>query len=67
MKEFLVTSQVARLIGRTPESVRSMERSGRLRAIRAGHVRLFSRRDVECLLRKREERDRAKAVAAAGR
>ncbi len=49
MTDLLITSQVARILRRTPETVRIMERTGRLKAIRAGHVRLFEREEVESL------------------
>lgn len=53
MTQRLLTHEVARLLGRTPEAVRAMERAGKLRAERIAHVRVFSRAEVERLLRAR--------------
>ena len=47
----LLTSEVARILNKSPETVRWYERTGRLHAVRTvTGVRLFSRRDVERLL-----------------
>ena len=53
--ELLLTHEVATLLGRTPEAVRAMERRGALRAVRVGHIRLFDRRQVEEVLRRRAQ------------
>ncbi len=47
MKAQLLTHEVGRLLGLTPDSVRRLERRGRLHAVRVGGVRLFSREEVE--------------------
>jgi excisionase family DNA binding protein len=66
----LLTSEVARILNVSAETVRLWERSGRLPALKTEKgVRLFDRRDVvalaEQLAREREER-RAAAAAPAG-
>ena len=54
---FLLTSEVARVLGVTPETVRHWERVGRLPAQKTSTgVRLFDRRDVERFARAREAR-----------
>jgi excisionase family DNA binding protein len=53
----LLTNDVARILGVSPETVRLLERLGRLPALKTERgVRLFDRRDVERLAREREER-----------
>jgi excisionase family DNA binding protein len=52
--DFLTTASVARMAGRTPDTVRHWERSGVLHAIRlAGGQRLFRRDVVERFLQSR--------------
>ena len=52
----LLTNEVARVLNVTPETVRSYERVGRLRAVKtASGLRLFDRRDVERLAQQRRE------------
>ncbi len=59
--EFLTTSDAARLLGRTPQTVREYEAAGRLRAVRtAGGWRLFLRADVERLLADQKARMEAR-------
>lgn len=59
--EFLTTSDAAKLLGRTAQTVRSYEAAGRLRAVRtAGGWRLFLRADVERLLAARTRLAEAK-------
>lgn len=51
----LLTSQAARLLAVSSETVRLWERTGQLRAVRVvGGLRLFQRVDVERLARERE-------------
>ena len=51
----LLTNEVARILGVTPASVRAMETSGRLAAVKtASGLRLFDPADVERLRRERE-------------
>ena len=46
----LLTSEVARILNKSTETIRCYERTGRLHAVRtATGVRLFSRQDVERL------------------
>jgi excisionase family DNA binding protein len=53
----LLTSDVARLLSVSSDTVRLWERLGRLPALKtAGGTRLFDRRDVEQLAREREAR-----------
>ncbi len=68
-EEHLLTSGAARVLGVTPETIRTLERTGRLRCVRVGHVRLFSREEVERLkrARAREHARRQKTAGAAGR
>jgi excisionase family DNA binding protein len=50
----LLTSEVARLLNVSPETVRIWERLGKLPALKTSRgVRLFDRRDVERLARER--------------
>jgi len=50
----LLTSEVARILEVSSETVRVWERLGRLPALKTGRgVRLFDRRDVERLVRER--------------
>jgi len=52
--EFLTTMDAARLLNRSPETVRLYERRGQLPAIRtAGGQRLFRRKDVEKFAREK--------------
>ena len=64
MAELLMTSQVARLSGLTTEGVRAAERRGDLRAIRAGSVRLFERKEVERFLKDRARGERPRKTTA---
>ena len=63
MRKYVLTSEAARLLNRTPDAIRAMERSGRLSAVRVGHVRLFPRREVERLAAEREKRPAAPGTA----
>jgi DNA-binding transcriptional MerR regulator len=58
MGEFLLTADVARLVGVTPAAVRAAAISGRLAvaATSEGGVRLFRRTDVEQFCREREKK-----------
>ena len=56
--QFMLTSEVARLFGLTCDAVRAMERRGRLTTTRVGHVRLFSRPEVESVARQRAQERR---------
>ncbi len=50
MTNFLTTSEAARELGLTPATVRHLERSGKLAALRSKNgTRIFSERDVEQL------------------
>lgn len=65
MKDRVLVGEAARLLGRSPDNVRWLERTGKLRAERIGHVRIFNRRDIEKLLEQRNtkrQRDRQEAV-----
>jgi len=54
--DLILTSEAARLLGVSAQSVRQWERTGRLPAMRtAGGVRLFSRAAVEELRRSLDE------------
>jgi hypothetical protein len=53
MPDMLITSQVARISGLTGEAVRAAARRGDLQSTRAGHVRLFTCRDVKDWIRRR--------------
>ena len=58
--DLVLTSEAARILGVSAQSVRQWERMGRLRATKtAGGVRLFSRRDVETMRRLIEEQRHA--------
>ena len=51
----LLTSEVARILDVSPETVRLWERLGRLPALKTARgVRIFDRRDVERLARERQ-------------
>jgi len=50
----LLPYEVAGILGITPDTVRDMERAGRLHADRIGGMRIFNRRDVEKLHAERE-------------
>ena len=53
----LLTSDAAYILKVTPDTVRYLERTGRLRALKTSRgVRLFNREDVERLAREREAR-----------
>jgi excisionase family DNA binding protein len=53
---WLTVSDVAKILGVTPDAVRDLERRARLRAIRTlGGVRLFRASDVEHLRQRREK------------
>jgi excisionase family DNA binding protein len=57
--DLILTSEAARLLGISAQSVRQWERTGRLRAAKtAGGVRLFSRSDVEQMRRSIDEQQR---------
>ena len=52
----VLVSEVARILHRSAETVRALERAGTLRAIRtAGGVRVFNRADVERFARERAD------------
>ncbi len=52
--EFLTVLDAARLLDRSPESVRVYEKAGKLRAIRTkSGIRLFRRQEVERFLAER--------------
>ena len=55
---FMLTHQVAAFLGLTPDTVRAMERQGKLTAVRVGRVRLFKRGEVERLAEQRATRTR---------
>jgi hypothetical protein len=61
MDDFLLSGQAARLIEGSVDLVRHLERIGRLKAIRAGHVRLFRRDDVEKFAMERRAQRRSSA------
>ncbi len=55
LPEFLVTAEAAHILGLVPETVRGLERAGKIPAIRLGSgQRLFRREDVERLAAERE-------------
>ena len=59
----LTVSEAARELGLTPDGVRWLERSGKLRATRTpSGVRLFQRREVERLVAERAQKS-GRAVA----
>jgi excisionase family DNA binding protein len=50
MDDIMLTAEVARFLGKSPETIRVYERRGKLRAMRTrGGVRLFRREDVQQL------------------
>jgi DNA-binding transcriptional MerR regulator len=52
----VLTSEAARILNVSPQTVRIWERIGRLRAVKAAKgVRVFDRRDVDRLARERLE------------
>jgi DNA-binding transcriptional MerR regulator len=55
-KKFLSTADASKMLGVTPAAVRLMVNGGRLKATAEteGGIRLFTRREVERVLRKRE-------------
>ena len=60
MKELLMTSQVARQLGKSAEAVRYYEKTGRLRAMKAGNgCRLFRQSDVDALKAKLDNPEQA--------
>jgi len=61
--KYILTKEAARLLDLTPNTVRLLERRGELSAERAGSVRLFDRRVVERVARKRAKRARAQEAA----
>ncbi len=65
MPKKLIASDVAKIAGVTPSTVRLWERSGRLPAERTeSGMRLFRRPDVEALVKRRAKRRAAKLKAA---
>jgi excisionase family DNA binding protein len=63
--DVVLTSEAARIIGVSAQSVRQYERSGRLPAVRTGTgVRLFKRADCEQLRQARENARRESRSAA---
>jgi len=64
MANFLLASDVAKLIGLTPATVREAATSGRLRvaAVTVGGVRLFRKADVLAFQRERAARLRITAL-----
>ncbi|MBE3071712.1 MAG: helix-turn-helix domain-containing protein [Acidobacteria bacterium] len=60
--DFLSTSEAAKILERTPDSIRSLARSGKLPAIRTGAGRLFRRGDVEKLAEERRLRHAAESM-----
>jgi len=57
MKDGLLTNQVAQMYGVSPDTIRRLRRSGKLRAESVGHIRVFSIREVERVLGKRKGTD----------
>jgi len=53
--DFLSTAEAGKILERTPDTVRSLARSGKLPAIRTGAGRLFRRGDVEKLAEERRQ------------
>lgn len=69
MDTFLLTSDVARILGITPDGVRMLERSGKLRSsarVGSSKTRLFAQGEVHRLFVAREAA-RLKAAGAKGR
>src|SRR3954453_22191340 len=63
--DLILSSEAARMLGITADSVRCMDRRGFLPALRAnGGVRLFDRRDVARLTRQRAKQRRQTASCA---
>ena len=56
MREMMLVHEAARILGVTPETIRAMENTGRLHAVRISGVRVFARRDVERIVVERERR-----------
>jgi excisionase family DNA binding protein len=62
----LLTIEVARILQLAPETVRLMERRGRLHAVKTARgVRLFDREEVERFARERERRRTAVPTSTA--
>jgi len=62
--EFLLTADVARVLGVVPDAVRALARKGALPYTRtAGGVKLFRREDVEALQRERVARRGVRRLA----
>jgi len=57
MTQDMLTHQVAVLGNVSPDLVRWWDRTGKLRARRVGHIRIFDRRDVDAFLRQRGKRE----------
>ena len=56
---FLLTNDAAYILKVAPDTVRYLEKTGRLPALKtSGGVRLFDKKDVERLAREREARSR---------
>lgn len=49
--ELMTVGQAGRVLERCGETVREYERTGRLKAVRVGGIRIFKREDVERLAR----------------
>jgi excisionase family DNA binding protein len=59
-QDFLSTYDASKILGVSPETVRSWNRSGRLNATRtAGGMRLFQRDEVEKIAEKRSQESKA--------
>ncbi len=57
MDQWLTVADVARKLNLMPDTVRDLERRGRLKAVRtAGGVRLFRKADIEEFIQEREAR-----------
>lgn len=62
----LLTSEAARVLGVSPETIRLWERKGLLPAVKTDHgVRLFALDDVSALKRERDLRQEERAYAVA--
>jgi len=58
--QWLTVADVARKLNLMPDTVRDLERQGRLKAVRTlGGVRLFLKADVEGFIQEREQPHRA--------
>jgi excisionase family DNA binding protein len=67
MTELMIASDVAKLIGVTPATVRTWADAGRLPALRTvSGMRLFDRHDVEHLARERQAASDRKAGVGDG-